>query len=77
MPAWKEASVRSDGLMNTSPRILPASAWRCGLFFKALREREQIENLLALEVGEIQEALHAGIVASAARSWSTWPSFTM
>jgi hypothetical protein len=26
MPTWKEASVRSEGLKNTSPKIFPASA---------------------------------------------------
>src|SRR5579862_9426827 len=32
MAAWKDAKVRSDGLKNTSPRIFPASARRCGAF---------------------------------------------
>ena len=60
--------MRSDGLKNSSPRILPASAWRLRLVLERLRERQQIEDLLALEIGEIEEALHAEIFASASRS---------
>ena len=63
MAVWKEASVRSEGFMNRSPSTLPASARRCGLSLQGLREREQIEDLRALEIGQIQEALHAEIVA--------------
>jgi hypothetical protein len=38
------------------------------MILQGLREREQIENLLAAEVGEIQKAFHAGMVESASRS---------
>ena len=47
MPAWKDARVRKEGLKNTKPRILPASARGSGWSLQGLGEREQIEDLLA------------------------------
>ncbi len=41
---------------------------RLRLVLQRLRQRQQIEDLLAAEIGEIEEALHAGIFASASRN---------
>ena len=60
--------MRSDGFKNTMPRILPARACGCGLVLQRLRERQQIEDLPALEIGEVEKAFHAEIFDSASRS---------
>ena len=44
---------------------------------EGLREREEIEDLGAIEIGEVQEALHAEIFDRASRRMSTCPSFKM
>ena len=56
MPAWNEASVRSDGLRNSSPSTLPASACGSGRSLQPRREREQVDDLVAREVGEVEES---------------------
>ena len=61
MPAWNEASVRSDGFRNSSPRILPGERGRLGSALQALREREQVHDFVAREIGQVEEALHEGI----------------
>ena len=68
MPAWKDARVRSDGLKNTKPEDLARERLRLRLVLQRLRERQQIENLLAAEIGQIEEALHAEILRQARRS---------
>ena len=59
MPDWNDASVRSDGLKNTSPRILPDERLRLGLRVQPAREIEQRPDLVALEVRQIEETFHA------------------
>ena len=65
MPAWKEASVRSDGLKNTSPRILLASARGSGLSCSACASASRSRTCSRLKSGEIKKALHADIFARA------------
>ena len=79
MPAWKEASVRSEGLRNSSPRILPASALRLGPSSRgAAPASSSASDLLAREVRQIEEALHVGQArSSASRSMSTCSSSRM
>ena len=48
---------------------------RLRMILQRLREREQVEDLLAREIRQIEEAFHAGILASASQSRSTWLSF--
>ena len=58
MPAWNDDSVRSDGFMNSRPRILPASACGSGCSCRRRGEGDQVDDLVAGEIGEIEEALH-------------------
>src|SRR5690606_28822351 len=50
---------------------LAGQGLRLGVFLQAPRQGEEISDFLAAEVGEIEEAVHAGISANAARSRST------
>ena len=47
------------------------------VLLEGLREGEEIDDLSAIEVGEVQEALHAEIFDRASRRMSTCPSFRM
>jgi hypothetical protein len=58
MPAWNEASVRSDGLKNSSPSTLPASACGSGCTCQPPRERKQVDDFVAREVGQVEEIGH-------------------
>ena len=60
--------MRSDGLKNTRPENLAGERLRLRLVLQRLRQRQQIENLLAAEIGQIEKALHAEIFASASLS---------
>ena len=59
MAAWNEASVRSDGLKNSRPRIFPASACGSGWLLQAFGERQQLDDLLARQVRQVEEVVHA------------------
>ena len=61
MPAWNDDSVRSDGFRNSRPRILPASACGSGRSCRRCGEREQVDDLVAREVGQVEEALHGEV----------------
>ena len=50
------------------PEDLARERARLRLVLQRLRERQQIEDLLAAEIGEIEKALHAEIFASASLS---------
>ena len=50
------------------PEDLAGERVRLRLVLQRLRERQQIEDLLALEIGEVEKALHAGIFDRASRS---------
>ena len=74
--ACNDASVRSDGLKNSRPRIFPAKAPRLGFLRETFGEREQFEDLLTLKIREIEEIFHQRST-SAARSRSTCSSLRM
>ena len=59
MPAWNEASVRSEGFMNSSPSILPAQRVRLGRASPGAARARAAEHLVAREIGQIEEATHA------------------
>ena len=65
MPAWKEASVRSEGLKKTRARTFAGERRRLRMRLQPRGERQQIEHLLAGQVRQIDETLHGRIFPSA------------
>ena len=82
MPAWKEASVRSEGLKNSRPEDLAGQRLRLRLLLQPPRERQQGEHFVAPKSArsikrfmEFVEAAHqATIAVNAARNRSTCSS---
>ncbi len=57
--------MRSDGLKNNRPRILPGERPRLGLLLQPPRELQQRQHLVPLEIRQVEEAFHAGSSRSA------------
>ena len=56
------------GVEENQPQDLARERPRLRPVLQGLRERQQIEDLVAAEVGQIEEALHAGIFDKASQS---------
>ena len=67
MPAWNEASVRSEGLKNTSPSIFPAKRARLRVRFEAQRQCQQCVDLFAAQFRQVDEPFHVQPAAGAVR----------
>ena len=79
MPLWNEASVRSDGFMNSSPSTLPANACGSGRASSRRASSSKREQLVARKIRQIDEPPHGRLQApmssSASRSSSTCGCF--
>ena len=68
MPGLEGGQGAQRRIEEHQPEDLAGERPRLRLLLQRLGKRQQIEDLLAREIGEVQEAPHAGIFDSASRS---------
>jgi hypothetical protein len=58
MAAWKEASVRNEGLKKRRPKNLPGQRLRLRVRLQRARQLKQREHLIAAKIGKIDKTHH-------------------